>query len=140
MVDEHRRIGIAYWVQRKPYWTLARKLDALAGIFPAKVPTIGEALQDKLRHRVYRMRRPGLWDQQRLWPDARIGNRGQGKGNRTGNGEQGIGNSNQVASAQCSRENAAPSQGGGSQELAPPKSGRMRSIWAALARFLGGAK
>jgi len=72
MVDEHRRIGIVYWVQRKRYWTLARKLEALAGIYPANVPTLGEALQDKLRHRVYRMRRPGLWEQQRLWGGARL--------------------------------------------------------------------
>jgi len=66
VVDEHRRIGLVYWVQRKRFWTLARKLGVLAGIYPANVPTVGEALQDKLRHRVYRMKRPGLWERQRL--------------------------------------------------------------------------
>jgi hypothetical protein len=69
IVDERCRIGIVYWVQRKRYWTLARKLEALAGIYPANVPTLGEALQDKLRHRVYRMKRPGLWERQRLGLD-----------------------------------------------------------------------
>jgi len=83
-------------VQRKRYWTLARKLEALAGVFPAKVPTLGEALQDKLRHRVYRMRRPGLWEQQRLWGDPRL-NRvrpapsGVQPGQTGGNGQMAVG-------------------------------------------------
>jgi len=64
--DERRRIGIVYWMQRKRYWTLERQLEALAGRYPANVPTVGEALQDKLHHRVFRMARPGLWDRQRL--------------------------------------------------------------------------
>jgi len=129
MVDEHRRIGIAYWVQRKRYWTLARKLEALAGILPANVPTIGEALQDKLRHRVYRMRRPGLWEYQRLWGNPRTENR-----------EQGTGNSNRMEP-----EGAQPSHGGISQGRAPesatappPKSGGLGSILARLRAVLFG--
>ena len=163
MVDEYRRIGIVYWVQRKRYWTLARKLEVLAGIYPANVPTLGEALQDKLRHRVYRMRRPGLWERQRLWGDPRTGNREQGTGNRTGSGELGTGNSNPVGpdgvrpaglsvragqtggngdatrmavnpeSAQAGHENVAPSQVGGSEGSVPPKS---RGLGSILGNFL----
>lgn len=89
--DERRRIGIVYWMQRKRYWTLERRLEALAGMYPANVPTVGEALQDKLHHRVFRVRRPGLWERQRLGFTNPAPGQPDG---RTGSREQGIGNSN----------------------------------------------
>jgi len=163
MVDEHRRIGIVYWVQRKRYWTLARKLEVLAGIYPANVPTLGEALQDKLRHRVYRMRRPGLWEQQRLWPGALTGNREQGTGNSNrvgpayarpaplavqpdqtgqtgGNGGSGdathmtVGPDGVRASQGC----ASPGQQAGSWNSALTVPGARPILASFLAKFLGG--
>jgi len=140
--DEERRIGMVFWMQRKRYWTLKRKVLALAGIYPANVPTVGEALQDKLHHRVYRMRRPGLWAQLRLGldqygnqvPEARmdyVPPREQGmeaKGQGAGEREQGTGNRVPVAEDR--------QQVTGNSE--PVKSGGLRSILLGLlGRLLG---
>jgi len=62
MVDQRRRVGITYWVQRKRYWTPERVVLAALNQYPAGVPTVGEALEEKLRHRVFRLGRLGLWD------------------------------------------------------------------------------
>jgi len=156
MVDQHRRIGIVYWVQRKRYWTLARKLEVLAGIYPAKVPTLGEALQDKLRHRVYRMRRPGLWEQQRLWADAhrnRVppagpdGFRPAGPGvqpGQTGQTGENRGNGDTTRmevgpeSNQPGHDGASPSQAGGSVKSTLTASGARSILASFLAKLLGG--
>jgi len=65
MADQRRRVGITYWVQRKRYWTPERVILAALNQYPAAVPTLGEALEEKLRHRVFRLGRPGLWDRLR---------------------------------------------------------------------------
>ncbi len=151
MVDERRRIGIVYWVQRKRYWTLARKLEVLAGIYPANVPTLGEALQDKLRHRVYRMRRPGLWQQQRLWVDARLhrvpvgpdGVRPAPSGVQPGQtGENGDATRMAVGaeSVQSSHDNAAPSQVGGAGNQTLTASGARATLAAFLVKSFGGGR
>jgi len=69
MADERRRVGITYWVQRKRYWTPERVILAAFNQYPAGVPTVGEALEEKLRHRVFRLGRPGLWDRLRYGLD-----------------------------------------------------------------------
>jgi len=78
MVDERRRVGITYWVQRKRYWTPERVILAALNLYPAGVPTLGEALEEKLRHRTFRLGRPGLWDRLRYGLDEH--------GNRTAGG------------------------------------------------------
>ncbi len=69
MADERRRVGIVYWVQRKRYWTPERVILAALNQYPAGVPTVGEALEEKLRHRVFGLGRPGLWDRLRYGLD-----------------------------------------------------------------------
>jgi len=69
--DRRRRIGMVYWVQRKRWWTMERVIQAVGNSYPADAPTLGEALQEKLRHRVYWMRRPGFWERQRYGLDQR---------------------------------------------------------------------
>ncbi|HME00131.1 MAG TPA: hypothetical protein VKM93_22720 [Terriglobia bacterium] len=122
--DERRRIGMVYWMQRKRYWTLERKLEALAGIYPVNVPTVGEALQDKLHHRVFRLRRPGLWERQRLGLDEysdRVSPVGTDR-------------------VQPSQDGPSLGQPGASGNLTPTASGA-RSISAAfLAKLLGGVR
>jgi len=69
--DRRRRIGMVYWVQRKRWWTMKRVMEAVGNRFPAEPPTLGEALQEKLRHRVYRIGRPGFYERQRYGLDQR---------------------------------------------------------------------
>ena len=57
-----RRIGIVYWVQRRKYWTPPRLAEAAQNLYPAGAPTLGEALENKLRHRVFRLGRPRFWE------------------------------------------------------------------------------
>jgi hypothetical protein len=57
------RIGMVYWVQRKRYWTGKRFVqDVLNGV-PSPVPTVAQALESKLRKRVFRLGRPDFLDQ-----------------------------------------------------------------------------
>ncbi len=74
MQDRRRGITIVYWVQRKGYWNMARVMEAVAGRYPADAPTLGEILESKLRHRVFWIGRPSLWERQRLGLDE-YGNR-----------------------------------------------------------------
>jgi hypothetical protein len=61
--DRRRRITVVYWVQRRGYWKMARVLEALAGRYPEDVPTFGEILESKLRHRVFWPgSQPGRWE------------------------------------------------------------------------------
>jgi hypothetical protein len=112
---------MVYWMQRKRFWTLARKLEVLAGGCPANVPTLGQALQDKLHHRAFRMRRPGLWERQRLGLEEH--------GNRVPAGSEGV---------LPGQDEAAPGQPTGSPD-GTRTTGGLRSILAAvLAKILGG--
>ena len=144
VVDERRRIGIVYWVQRKRFWTLPRKLEALAGIYPVNVPTLGEALQDKLRHQIYRMGRPGLWEQQRLWADAQVNGLPWAGPDGARPGETGKrGDAARTSIAETARTNvekAAPHPAIPGN-FGPTKAGGLRWILARfLARFLGGGR
>src|SRR5271157_2996357 len=59
------RIGMVYWVQRKRYWTGKRFIkDVLDGV-PSPVPTVAQALESKLRKRVFRLGRPGFLERVR---------------------------------------------------------------------------
>ena len=61
--DPRLRIGMVYWVQRKRYWTAKRFIqDVLNGV-PSPVPTVAQALEGKLRKRVYRLGRPDFREQ-----------------------------------------------------------------------------
>jgi hypothetical protein len=65
MKNPWRRIGMVYWVQRKRYWTGKRFIqDVLNGV-PSPVPTVAQALESKLRKRVFRLGRPGFLEQMR---------------------------------------------------------------------------
>ncbi|MGO9275211.1 MAG: hypothetical protein ACLQOO_34085 [Terriglobia bacterium] len=140
MADQRRRVGITYWVQRKRYWTPERVILAALNQYPAGVPTLGEALEEKLRHRVFRLGRPGLWDRLRYGLDEH---------GRTGNREQGTGNSNRVG-----RESARPGHGDASRDHAngangtngtvasrdsnPTQAGERSILARSLAKLFGG--
>jgi len=63
MKNHWRRIGMVYWVQRKRYWTGKRFVqDVLSGL-PSPVPTVAQALESKLRKRVFRLGRPDFLEQ-----------------------------------------------------------------------------
>jgi len=67
--DPRLRIGMVYWVQRKRYWTGKRFIqDVLNGV-PSPVPTVAQALESKLRKRVYRLGRPDFVEQVRYGLD-----------------------------------------------------------------------
>jgi len=67
--DSALRIGMVYWVQRKRYWTGKRLIqDILSGI-PSPVPTVAQALESKLRKRVYPLGRPDFLEQVRYGLD-----------------------------------------------------------------------
>jgi len=159
MQDRQRGIRISYWVQRKRYWNQARMREVLkTGRYPADAPTLGEILESKLRHRVFR---PGRYS--RLMPlqrmllslyeeanranPANLANLGNlagpaGPGGRTGNWEQGTGNGSRVGTEGTKPGHHVGSQGqaDGPSEAAPAKSGGLRSILTGLwARLLGGS-
>jgi len=65
MKNHWRRIGMVCWVQRKRYWTGKRFVqDVLNGV-PSPVPTVAQALESKLRKRVFRLGRPDFLEQMR---------------------------------------------------------------------------
>ncbi len=57
-----RRIGLVFWVQRRKYWTLERKLEALVGLAPLAPRLGGYRRERRWRRRVFRLRKPGLWE------------------------------------------------------------------------------
>lgn len=60
--DPWSRTGLVYWAQRKRFWTLERVFKATLSRAPAKKPPLRQMLEQRLRHRVYRMRRPSIWE------------------------------------------------------------------------------
>jgi len=131
MADQRRRVGITYWVQRKRYWTPERVIRAAFNQYPAGVPTLGEALEEKLRHRVFRLGRPGLWDRLRYGLDEH--------GNRVGPAEV----PHRVRPTQSGRAEALREQSNGAGvAIAPgepnPMQAGARSILASsLAKLFG---
>ena len=51
---------MVYWVQRRRYWTRKGFWKDWDNGKPIVIPTVGEMLEEKLRNRVYRLRRPGF--------------------------------------------------------------------------------
>lgn len=117
IADQRQRVGIVYWVQRKRYWTAERARQAALNLHPAGAPTLGEALESKLRHRVFRPGSPVIQSGQ---------TGGNGDGTRMPVGSE---------SASSSHENATPSQIGGSTKLDPAKLDALVSILGLLARL-----
>jgi len=124
-------IGIVFWVQRRRYWTVEKKMQVLLGVWPVDVPTVGEALQDSLRHRVFPLRRLGLWERQRLGigeyrngvvaPDGQIRNRPQVTANNNG-----------------AQPDDAPRHGGEAGNSTTTAQGARAILARFLARLLGG--
>lgn len=63
--DPWNRVGLVYWVQRKAFWNLKKLFATMLGSAPVKEPPLRQALESRIRHRVFRMRRPSLWDRQK---------------------------------------------------------------------------
>jgi len=63
--DPWNRVGLVYWVQRKAFWNLKKLLGAVFGNAPVKEPPLRQSLEGRIRRRVFRMKRPSLWDQQK---------------------------------------------------------------------------
>jgi len=61
--DPATRVGLCYWVQRKGYWNCERVMAAMymPETMKAERP-LGEMLEGRVRRRLYRMRKPGLWE------------------------------------------------------------------------------
>jgi len=130
LADHQRRVGITYWVQRKRYWTPERVVLAALNQYPVGVPTLGEALEEKLRHRVFRLGRPGGWDRLRYGLDE--------NGNRTPSGPEGV----RLHQTEASLEHAKGADGTsitGGSGCSNPIVTNARSILAhSLAKLLGG--
>ncbi len=62
MKNHWLRIGLTYWVQRKRYWTMKRLVKDMVSGQRSPVPTVGQALESKLRKRAFRLGRPGLFE------------------------------------------------------------------------------
>jgi hypothetical protein len=60
--DPWSRTGLVYWVQRKRFWTVERLFSATLCKAPAAEPPLRQMLEQRLRHRVYRTRRPSIWE------------------------------------------------------------------------------
>jgi hypothetical protein len=65
MKNHWLRIGMVYWVQRKRYWTMKRLYQDLASGQRSAVPTVSQALEGKLRKRVFRLGQPDFLEQVR---------------------------------------------------------------------------
>ncbi|HMD98130.1 MAG TPA: hypothetical protein VKM93_12485 [Terriglobia bacterium] len=127
MVDHRRRVGIVYWVQRKRYWTPERVILAALNQYPAGVPTLGEALEEKLRHRVFRLGRPGFWDRLRCGLDE--------EGNPAPVGPEGV----RPPRTEVSRDPADGANIAGGSVYSNPTVAAARSILArSLAKLLDG--
>lgn len=76
--DMGRRIGLVYWVQRRGYWTREKVYRALLSRGPTEEPTWRESLEHRMRRRVFRLRRPSLWQWQAYCLSRKAGRRRQG--------------------------------------------------------------
>jgi hypothetical protein len=69
--DPRNLLILVYWVQRRGFWTLMKMLDGMFRPGAVQEPPLGRMLESRLRHRVFRMRRPGLWERQAYGLDDR---------------------------------------------------------------------
>ena len=152
MEDRQRGIRISYWIQRKGYWNQARIREVLkTGRYPADAPTLGEILESKLRHRVFRRETYsplarlqrlllGLYEEASLSPPTGPGGLRPASGVRP----SAAGASSDAtrmttapgtvpASPTLSREEGSPGQTRGPADLTSTTSG---GLFAGLARFL----
>lgn len=60
--DPCSRLGMVYWVQRKGFWNQKKLFTAMLDNAPAEEPPWRQTLEHGLRHRVFRLRRPSLWE------------------------------------------------------------------------------
>ena len=63
--DPWSRTGLVYWVQRKKFWTCERVYGAMLTNAPAGEPPLRQMLEHRLRRRVFRLRRPSIWELER---------------------------------------------------------------------------
>ena len=72
--DPYRRIGIAFWIQRRRYWNPEKIRRVVLGLDPLPGLEKLRALEGGLRCRVYRMRKPRNWDERLRYGLDRDGN------------------------------------------------------------------
>jgi hypothetical protein len=63
--DPWRRIGVAFWVQRRRYLTRARARRMFRGQEPVSLGPANEGLENRVRCLVFRLRRPGYFERLR---------------------------------------------------------------------------
>ena len=64
--DNYRRIGVAFWIQRRRYLTEARVRRITKGLERFRLRPADEDLEVRVRCRVFRLRRPG-WDERMFY-------------------------------------------------------------------------
>jgi hypothetical protein len=65
VTDPRFRVGLVFWVQRKGYWNWERlAANMLQPGSTTAEPPLGHTLENRLRHRAYRMYRPGSWERE----------------------------------------------------------------------------
>lgn len=65
VTDPRFRVGLVFWVQRKGFWNMERLTTAMfRPDLTTAEPPFGQMLEDGLRHRAYRMYRPGAWERE----------------------------------------------------------------------------
>jgi hypothetical protein len=72
--DPRNLLGMVFWVQRKGFWNRERLFAAMFHNSMPKEPPLRRMLELCVRHRVFRMRRPSIWEME----DLRRGERGLG--------------------------------------------------------------
>ena len=62
--DNHRRIGVAFWIQRRRYLTAARVKRIMAGFerFRIEEALPDQGLESTVRYLIFRLRRPGYFE------------------------------------------------------------------------------
>jgi len=60
--DPWSRTGLVYWVQLKGFWNRDRLFASMLSKAPTREPPLREMLEHRLRHRVFRLRRPSFWE------------------------------------------------------------------------------
>ena len=63
--DPWRRIGVAFWLQRRRYLTSARAKRMFRGLEPVSLGPANEGLENGVRCLVFRLRRPGYFERLR---------------------------------------------------------------------------
>ena len=67
--DNYRRVGVAFWIQRRRYLTPARVRRIRAGLERFRFEDTDEGLESRVRCLVFRLRRPGYFERLRYGLD-----------------------------------------------------------------------